>query len=184
MTILTASTNAITLFIQGYFSELKISGGSIGLIYGIGTVLSAAVFINSHYLIKLKLKSILILTTIMYFVGAVFLITLNVPLVIVGFFLIYLQVDFLEPSVYYFINQEVKEEARTTVLSSLGAGYSLVTLLLYPLYGVIGQSYGYRGMILISVVLSSPLFAYLFRFYQKYNVGKINHNPESERTTI
>lgn len=171
MTILAVSTNAIAMFMQGYFSELSISSTSIGIIYGLCTFCSAVAAVNSHHLTKLSLKTILIIATCMYFVGTFCLLTGVVPLVILGFFMVYLKMDLLDPSVSYFLNQEVHEEVRATVLSSFGAAYSLVTLIMYPLYGLVGESSGYEGMILTTVILSAPLFAFLFRFYKKYNVG-------------
>ncbi|OKP91069.1 hypothetical protein A3844_04300 [Paenibacillus helianthi] len=171
ITIISCSTNAITMFMQGYFAELKISSGMVGIIYGVCTLFSTVAAINSHHLIKLSLKTILILSTIMYFSGIVLLFTHNIPLVILGFFLIYIKLDLMEPSVFYFINQEVNDDVRATILSSFGASYSLVTLIMYPFYGLVGNSSGYQGIILITAVMTFPMFAYLFRFYKKYNVG-------------
>ncbi|WP_280528804.1 MFS transporter [Anoxybacteroides rupiense] len=171
MTTLAASTNTVTIFIQGYFNELNISTNSIGIIYGICTVLSALAAINSYHLTKLTLKTILIITTSMFFVGIICLLTEYIPLVIFGFFLIYLKLDFLEPSVYFFLNKYVKEEVRATVLSFFGTALNFVTLIMYPLYGIVGEQSGYKGMIFGMSILSIPLFIYLFIFYKKYKVG-------------
>jgi MFS family permease len=171
MTILATSTNAITMFMQGYLSELKVSNGLIGIIYSVCTVFSVLASLNSHHLTKLSFKTILTLTTVMFFVGTLFLLTGYVPLVIVGFLLVYIKLDLLEPSLFYFLNQFVSEDSRATVLSSFGLAQSFVTFLMYPLYGMLGEKAGYIGLILGMAVMIVPLYAYLFWFYRRNIVG-------------
>jgi MFS family permease len=161
MTILATSTNVITMFMQGYLS----------------TVLSVLASLNSHHLAKLSFKTILMLTTVMFFVGTLFLLTGYVPLVIVGFLLVYIKFDLLEPSLFYFLNQYVSEDSRATVLSSFGLAQSFVTFLMYPLYGMLGEKVGYIGMILGMAVMIVPLYAYLFWFFRRNIVGKSGENP-------
>ncbi|WP_195694568.1 MFS transporter [Priestia megaterium] len=173
LTVLAASTNAITMYMQGYFSELKLSSDAIGYIFGIGTFLSAIVLLNSVYLAKMTLRSILLLTTTMFFVGISLLLTGNIVLVILGFYLVYLKLDVLEPSLFNIVNEFVPEKVRATVLSTFGLSLNVVSMVMYPLFGLAGDFLGYQGILSIMGVLCLPLFVYLYVFYKKYDIKQI-----------
>lgn len=172
LTVLASSTNAISMYMQGYFESLNISNAYIGIIFGVSTALSAIALLNSERLVKLGLKKTLIITTAMFFIGCLFLMTGNVILVILGFYLIYLKLDILEPSLFSVANLYVSERVRATVLSSFGVSLSLAPILMYPVFGIIGTYTGYKGIIAGMAIMSIPSFVYLFVFYTKYKIGE------------
>lgn len=172
LTLIAASTNAVTMFMQGYFQQLHVNGTWIGLIYSFCTAFSVLASIFSHTITKLTLKNTMILATAMFFFGVFGLLSGRVILVSVGFFVMYIILDLLEPPVIYIMNRLIPNDMRATILSSFGAMTSLLTMIMYPLYGAIGQVSGYKGIIGVMAIITIPLFIYLFWFYKVKNIGQ------------
>lgn len=167
MAIITSSTNSVIMFTQSRFSELELSNSSIGTIYLFSTIISVFVSLNVNLVMKFRLTTIANLVMTMFIFGGLFIVSSNTILAILGYFLIYITIDILEPPVFFALNELVQENVRATVLSFFSTILSIISLIMYLIYGLAGDIGGYQNMIILMLIIHLPLFITIFFFYRR-----------------
>ncbi|ABS22413.1 MULTISPECIES: MFS transporter [Bacillus cereus group] len=167
MAIISSSTNSVIMFTQSRFAELELSNSTIGTIYLGSTIISVIISLNVNLVMKFKLNTIATLVMGIFFVGGIFIISSNIILAIIGYYLIYVTIDILEPPLFFTINELVQENVRATVLSFFSTVLSIISLIMFLIYGLTGDIGGYENLIILMLVIHIPLFAFVFYYYKK-----------------
>lgn len=168
--MLVAGATVVSILSQGYFGSLGLNQSAIGGIYALTTGLSVLAALNAHRLVRLGLDVTLVLAPAVFITGLIGMLMGVVPLAVAGFFLVYINLDLLEPALTFFFNRLIPDEVRATVLSSLTALISLVTLILFPLAGRLVDLFGYRSLILGVGAVGLPVFSLMWWIYPR--IGK------------
>ncbi|HDR7315623.1 TPA: hypothetical protein QCW94_004117 [Bacillus cytotoxicus] len=61
----------------------------------------------------------------------------------------------------------VQENVRATVLSFFSTVLSIISLIMFLIYGLTGDIGGYENLIILMLVIHIPLFAFVFYYYKK-----------------
>ncbi|MBC8059069.1 MAG: MFS transporter [Clostridiaceae bacterium] len=168
LALVVASTDGVVMFTQGYFDDIGMSMKLIGYIYSGSTLLSMLASLLSQKVNQLKLVNIVSLVFGLFVVGIGMLMTHNYWIISIGFLIVYITIDLIEPPILGLLNNEVPNEIRTTILSLLGTIRNAIAMALYLVYGVVSQVSGYHSMYLVLGLIIFVSFIGIYYYYFRF----------------
>lgn len=170
--IIVAVVTVINIFSQGYFNSLGIKESNVAILFTISTGLSAIASWNAYRIGKLRLDKLIIFSSVFLLCGLIAMVSRIIPIAIVGYLLVYISLDFLDPVLNDIFNKFIDDDVRSTVLSSLNMIISLVTMICFPVAGSLTDNLGYRGLMIGIFMIFLIFIIILIGFYRKLdNVG-------------
>nr|AFD20751.1 major facilitator superfamily [Streptomyces rimofaciens] len=156
-----AGTTVVSIFSQSFFRTLGYGTATTGLILALVTAFSAAAALQSHRLVERGPVRVLMAASSLYLVGLAGMASLQPQLAVVGYYLVFLNLDLLAPVLSAFFHRSVDEEVRATAGSYLNLSTSVLTFAAFPLSGSLIDAGGYRPLLIITALVSLPLLVFL-----------------------
>lgn len=150
------------LYGQEYFSQLGLSKDKIGMIMffvGIVDCIGAA---NSEKIAKKFGEYAKILSIMLIAIGTIGVVAGNMLIVIICFGIMGGAVTILYPIQSEALNRIIPSEQRATIISANSMMFSMYMLILFPIAGIIGDTFGLK---MVFIILSSIELALSFYFW-------------------
>lgn len=168
--VIFASINTVFGIIPSYMSEIGFTSVENGTVFMILSFIGGVVATQSYRLSSWKYGKLIVLTSSMM-AGSVLLVSFNNKiLTFVGLVLLYVIIDVLDPIAMKAFNIWVEDNVRATFLSLISFAISAVTMLLYPIVGIIVQTYGMfvlLAIIALGMIVMLGISYLLFTFYER-----------------
>ena len=172
-----AIINTVFGIIPNYMSEIGFTSVENGTVFMILSLIGGLVATQSYRFSNWSHGKLILLTSSMMAGSLLFVVFNNKVLTCIGFVLLYIIIDVLDPIAMKAFNIWVKDNIRATFLSLISFAISAMTMLLYPITGIIVQTYGMFVLLSIidfGTIIMLVILYFLFTFYERNRkrVGK------------
>ena len=172
-----AIINTVFGIIPNYMSEIGFTSVENGTVFMILSFIGGLVATQSYRFSNWSHGKLILLTSSMMASSLLFVVFNNKILTFIGFVLLYIIIDALDPIAMKAFNIWVEDNIRATFLSLISFAISAMTMLLYPITGIIVQTYGMFVLLSIidfGTIIMLVILYFLFTFYERNRkrVGK------------
>lgn len=165
--LLEAGTTVISIYSQDFFTKLSYSPSAVGLILSLVTAFGAVAAAQSHRMTSRGPGAVLLGASVLYMTGLVAMSSMNRFWSVIGYYLVFLNLDLLAPVLSQFFNRVTSDSVRATASSYLNLSTSLVTFVAFPLAGGVLDGGSYRALMLWCAAASVPLLSLLALVYRR-----------------
>ncbi|MCK5761963.1 MAG: MFS transporter, partial [Candidatus Izimaplasma sp.] len=161
-----APITVVFLYFQNYLSIMGYSYFTIGIFLAIHSLFAAVGGFVAYKLEKKYKERKILIYLPLFMIITFWLILIDsiifIPFIILGFF----------DSVFYvvlldYMNKAIPSETRATALSFFGLTFSVVMVVIFPLMGLIGDSYGLKTSFFILAIIVTIFYIFLLRVLSK-----------------
>lgn len=173
--VIFAVINTVFGIIPNYMSEIGFTSVENGTVFMILSFIGGLVATQSYRFSKWSQGKLILLTSSMMASSLLFISFHNKILTFIGLVLLYIIIDVLDPIAMKAFHIWVEDNVRATFISLISFAISAMTMILYPITGVIVQTYGM--FVLLSIVAFGTIIMlvisyFLFAFYGQNRGGK------------
>jgi MFS family permease len=159
--LLEAGTTVISILSQGYLHNHGLSVTETSLALGFVTGLSAILSTQSHRLVKRGHSLGLGIAAALYLSGLSIMLIPGPIAAVVGFYLVFVNLDFLIPALQQFFNRLVTPDVRSTTLSAQAFCASAASLAAFPIATAEIARHGYGVLTLGVLGVSLPVLFFI-----------------------
>lgn len=132
--------NVVLLYGQHLFSEQGASRSTIGLVYGLASLVGIVGAYRAYrWEPVLGERRSLLGALALAICGTIMIALLPAPVSYAGFALFYLAADYMEPVFSGYVNREIPSYCRATILSVFSVAMSLLTALVSPMIALLAE---------------------------------------------
>jgi MFS family permease len=155
--VLEAGTTIVSVLAQSFFVDRGLSVPQATLVLGAAVLLSAVAAFYSHLLVRRGVVMTLLISTVAY-IGGLLIMMLDFGLAaVIGYFLVFLNIDFFYPALRQFFNRLTTSSVRSTTLSFQSFLVSIATTASFPVATWIADRRGYDQLLIVICTVSAPL---------------------------
>lgn len=161
--------NTVFGILPDYMSDIGFSSSQNGIVFMILSLLGGFVATQSYRFSKWGYGKLVLLTSIMMSVSVLFVwVNRGKFLTFIGLMLLYVIIDVLDPIAMKMFNTYVSDNIRATFLSFVSFLTAAMTMIIYPVSGVIVQNYGMISLLIIIALITIPMLTISYLLFKMY----------------
>lgn len=175
VTITFGIVNTVFSIMPDYMTHIGFRSSENGMVFMILSLIGGIVATQSYRLSNYSYGKLVFLTS-SFMAGSILLIHFhNKPCTFVGLILLYIIIDIIDPIAMKSFNLWVNDNARATFLSLVSFLTSAMTMILYPVAGIIVQTYGMIPLLSIiacGTITMIVISYFIFKLYENKKKAK------------
>lgn len=157
--LLETGTGVISILSQDYFVDRGLSVPQTTFFLGLAILISAVAAFHSHRLVKRGPTTTLIVSAAIYVVGMVVMVSHHPVAAVIGFLLVFINIDFLYPALRQFFNRHTTSAVRSTALSLQSFLAGLGAFVAFPIATLVVHHAGYSALVIGIAAITAPPMA-------------------------